>query len=139
MADVGPTGEDAGKGGKYLLLPPGSKEPVPTGYIPIRFETYNAYSFLRAIPATSSPEDVAKALDLVKKVRIYKLSEASNPPEQRYIGPAAPAGKESNWIYTGAGKPWLTLFRFTVPRKRCLKNRGSCRTSRTYPSTASGP
>jgi hypothetical protein len=59
------------------------------GYIPVRFETYNAYSFLRAIAANSSPEDVAKALDLVKKVRIYKLSEASNPPEQRSSNRAA--------------------------------------------------
>jgi len=27
-----------------------------------------------------------------------------------YFGPVAPAGKESNWIYTEPGKPWFALF-----------------------------
>jgi hypothetical protein len=83
MADVGPQGEDQGMGGKYLLLPPGYDQPVL--YIPVRFSTYNGYSILRAIPATTSPEDVAKALDLVKKTRVYSLAQAANPPPQRHI------------------------------------------------------
>jgi hypothetical protein len=33
IEDVGPAGVDKGKGGKYLILPPGYKEPVPEGYI----------------------------------------------------------------------------------------------------------
>lgn len=74
MADVGPEGEDKGKGGKYLILPPGYKDAVPQGYIPVRFNTYNGYSILRAIPVTTSEADVAKALDLVKKTRVYSLS-----------------------------------------------------------------
>ena len=32
LVDVGPAGEDAGKGGKYLFLPPGYNKPVPKGY-----------------------------------------------------------------------------------------------------------
>ena len=31
LEDVGPSGADAGKGGKYLLLPPGYSTPVPEG------------------------------------------------------------------------------------------------------------
>jgi hypothetical protein len=85
QADVGPAGEDQGKGGKYLLLPPGYTEAVPAGYIPVRFNTYNGYSILRAIPATTSDADVAKALDLVKKTRVYALAQAANPPPQRHI------------------------------------------------------
>lgn len=84
-ADVGPAGEDGGKGGKYLILPPGSPQTLPTGFIPVRFDTYNGYSFLRAIPATSSPDDVAKAIHLVKKTRVYSFARAADPPEQRYI------------------------------------------------------
>jgi hypothetical protein len=84
-ADVGPTGEDGGKGGKYLILPPGSPQTAPTGFIPIRFDTYNGYSVLRAIPATTSPGDVAKAIELVKRVRVYSLARAADPPEQRHI------------------------------------------------------
>lgn len=84
-ADVGPTGEDGGRGGRYLILPPGSPQTVPSGFIPVRFGTYNGYSFLRAIPATSSPGDVGKAIDLVKQTRVYSLACAADPPEQRHI------------------------------------------------------
>jgi hypothetical protein len=75
QADVGPTGEDQGKDGKYLLLPPGYKDSVPDGYFPVRFNTYNGYSILRAIPVTMSDADVAKALGLVKKTRMYLLAQ----------------------------------------------------------------
>ena len=32
LEDVGPAGLDKGKGGKYLILPPGYKNKAPTGY-----------------------------------------------------------------------------------------------------------
>ena len=95
MADVGPAGDDQGKGGKYLLLPPEYTEATPQGYFPVRFNTYNGYSLLRAIPTTSSNADVAKALDLVKKVRLYPLKESTNPPQSRHIDMA---GKPFNAI-----------------------------------------
>jgi hypothetical protein len=84
-ADVGPAGEDGGRGGKYLLIPPAYDKTVSADYILVRFSTFNGYSWLRAIPATTSPEDVAKALELVKKVRVYRLDQALNPPQQRFI------------------------------------------------------
>jgi hypothetical protein len=85
LMDVGPEGEDQGRGGKYLLLPPDFKGEVPANDIVIRSETYNGYALLRAIPASSSPADVSKAIEIVKKLRIYPLAMASNPPEQRHI------------------------------------------------------
>lgn len=85
LADVGPEGEDAGKGGKYLLLPPNFKDAVPEKYIPIRLETFNGYALLRAISNSSSEADVAKAIDLVKRLRLYPLAQAANPPVQRHI------------------------------------------------------
>src|SRR5262245_43732639 len=85
LADVGPQGEDLGKGGKYLLLPPDYKGDVPKGYIPLRSPTYNGYSCLRAIPKTRSAEDTAKAIALVKQLRLYPLAQAGNPPATHYI------------------------------------------------------
>jgi hypothetical protein len=85
LVDVGPKGEDQGKGGKYLLLPPDFKGALPAGYIPVRSATYNGYALFRAIPATSSDEDLAKAIGLVKKQRLYPLAKAANPPDQRFI------------------------------------------------------
>jgi len=83
--DVGPAGEDQGKGGKYLLLPPGHKGEIPPGYIPVVMNTYNSYALFRAISETTSKEGVAKALALVKQIKAYPLANAANPPEQRYI------------------------------------------------------
>ena len=34
-----------------------------------------------------------------------------------YVGPKAPDGKESNWIYTPPGKNWYPWFRFYGPEK----------------------
>jgi hypothetical protein len=85
LADVGPEGEDHGKGAKYLLVPPGYTKKAPSGYIALPSETFNGYALLRAVPATSSDADVAKALALVKKLRVHPLAAAADPPEQRYI------------------------------------------------------
>jgi hypothetical protein len=85
QADVGPHGEDHGNGGKYLLRPPDYDHPVPAGYLPVRFTTYNGYAILRAIPATTADVDVAQALDLVKYTRMYALTQAAHPPPQRHI------------------------------------------------------
>jgi hypothetical protein len=85
MADIGPAGEDQGKGGKYLLLPPDFKgEPSP-GFLALRFSTYNGYALYRAIRAGSTDADVAASLALVKKLRVYPLSAQANPPEQRFF------------------------------------------------------
>ena len=84
LLDVSPRGKDQGRGGKYLLLPPGYKHIVPAGYIPVPSQTYNGYGLLRAIPNTP-PDDVAKAVALGKKLRLYPLAQAANPPEPRFI------------------------------------------------------
>jgi hypothetical protein len=85
VVEVGPTGDDEGKGGKYLIIPPDFQGEVPDGYLPVRSATYNGYAAFRAIPTTQSDEDVAKALALVKKLRLYPLAKAANPPEQKHI------------------------------------------------------
>ena len=52
IVDVGPSGEDEGRGGKYLFLPPGYSEPVPDGYLPVRMEGYAVAGGLRPVPAS---------------------------------------------------------------------------------------
>ncbi|HEY9229987.1 MAG TPA: DUF1254 domain-containing protein [Gemmatimonadaceae bacterium] len=91
VGDIGPEGEDEGKGGKYLLLPPDFREDAHAGYISLRFATYNGYAVFRAIPKTRSDEDTNKALDLVKQLRLYPHTAESNPPEQRFIDAAGKA------------------------------------------------
>ncbi len=85
LAEMGPEGDDQGNGGRYLLIPPDFKGEVPKGHYPVRSPTYNGYGLFRAIPATSSEEDVAKAVTLSRKVRVYPLARAAEPPATRVI------------------------------------------------------
>jgi hypothetical protein len=85
IEDVGPAGVDKGKGGKYLILPPGHKEQVPEGYIPMQSETYQSYALLRSNLKSTSEADVAKAVAYGKRVRVYPLSQAAHPADTQFI------------------------------------------------------
>lgn len=38
IVDVGRSGKDEGRGGKYLFLPPGYTDHIPEGYLPVKSE-----------------------------------------------------------------------------------------------------
>jgi hypothetical protein len=83
VVDVGLTGPDKGKGGKYLLLPPGYKGEVPDGYFVARSRTFGNLLFFRTFLKDGDP---APGVDSVKKnLRVYPLSEAANPPEMKFV------------------------------------------------------
>src|SRR5262249_11204599 len=85
LADVGPAGEDQGKGGKYLLLGPDFKGEPPPGYFALHSATYNGYAAFRAIPKTRSDEDIHKTLALVRQLRLYPFSQSGTSTAPRYI------------------------------------------------------
>jgi hypothetical protein len=85
LEDVGPAGVDKGKGGNYVVLPPGYKDKVPTGYIPLPSDTYEGYAHLRSIPKSSSEGDVANAVAYGKRVKLYPLSQAAKPPATTFV------------------------------------------------------
>jgi hypothetical protein len=96
MADIGPKGEDQGKGGKYLLLPPDFKGEPPPGFFTVRYLTYNGYALYRAIRAGSTEADVAASLAMVKKLRVYRARSAGGRHQagnclQRYLLPCRDA------------------------------------------------
>jgi hypothetical protein len=70
IEDVGPAGVDKGKGGKYLILPPGYKEHVPSGYIPMPSPTYQSYALLRSNLKSSSDADIANAVAYGKRIKV---------------------------------------------------------------------
>jgi hypothetical protein len=80
LEDAGPSGADAGKGGKYLLLPPGYSEPVPEGYVILRPATFGSYALLRSNLKSHSDADVAKSVAYSKNIKVYPLSQAAAPP-----------------------------------------------------------
>ena len=74
--DIGPTGQDKGKGGKYLMLPPGYKGDVPDGYFVFQSPTYNLFSFVRANAAVVGTGE--KAMEFFRKnCRVYPLKDES--------------------------------------------------------------
>jgi hypothetical protein len=78
--DVGPAGVDKGAGGKYLVLPPGYTGKAPKGYIVLPSSTYQGYALLRSILKSGSDADIANAVTYGKRIRVYPLAEAANPP-----------------------------------------------------------
>ncbi|WP_244669886.1 DUF1254 domain-containing protein [Kaistia sp. 32K] len=85
IADVGPAGLDQGKGGRFLFTPPGYSEPIPDGYIHVASPNYRIALAFRSVPAAG--KSVADAYAYAKRLRVYFLSEAANPPRQRFIDP----------------------------------------------------
>jgi hypothetical protein len=85
IADVGPSGLDKGKGGKLLFTPPGYSGEVPAGYIHVPSPNYRIALAFRSVRAPG--KSAADAYQYARKLRMYYLSEASNPPQQRFIDP----------------------------------------------------
>ncbi len=88
LEDVGPAGADEGKGGKYLILPPGYQDKVLDGYIALPSDTYAGYALLRSNLQSGSEADVAKAVAYGKRVKVYPLAQAADPPATTFIDAA---------------------------------------------------
>jgi hypothetical protein len=80
LEDAGLLGVDKGKGGKFLVLPPGYKEKVPDGYFALQSDTFGGYVLFRANLASHSDADVQKSVAYGKRMKVYPLAQASNPP-----------------------------------------------------------
>lgn len=85
IADVGPAGVDQGKGGKLLFTPPGYAEAIPEGYIQVASPNYRIAFAFRSVPAAG--KSTTDAYAYAKRLRMYYLSEANNPPEQKFVDP----------------------------------------------------
>ena len=87
ISDMGAAGPDKGKGGKYLVLPPGYKGDVPDGYYVLKSRTYCVWNFMRGYVrgSVNNPADVKKAADNVKNnLKVYPLAKKANPPKMEF-------------------------------------------------------
>ncbi len=104
VTDIGVVGPDKGKGGKYLLLPPGYKGEVPEGYLVVRVPTYESILVWRNFAVNG---DMTPAIESLKKLtRIYPLSKAANPPANTF---ANVSGKAFNTVAPADNKVWEYL------------------------------
>ena len=86
IEDIGPGGVDKGKGGKYLILPPGfDQKKVPSGYIPMPSDTYQGYALIRSVLESGSDADIAKAVAYGKRLKLYPLTQADSPSATRFV------------------------------------------------------
>lgn len=105
VIDMGAPGPDAGKGGKYLILPPdykgdlegpiGGKAATINGesYFVVQSPSYVNWLILRGFLVDGKP-DAATAM-FKQGLKVYPLVKASNPPKMEFI--------------SGSGRSWNTI------------------------------
>jgi hypothetical protein len=104
VADVGITGADRGRGGKYLLLPPGYKGKTPKGYHVVRPSTYGNWLAFRAFLVKGSTKPGVESVK--KHLKIYRLAEAAKPPAMKFVNAS---GIPSNFVAPGDYSFWNLL------------------------------
>jgi hypothetical protein len=103
LADVGPTGEDAGKGGRYLFLPPDHQGEPPDGFIVVGSPTRYVHIALR--PITIGSGTLEDAVAYSQQLKAYPLEAAGGPPANgtsmpiRWPGSPCPASTCASWSY----------------------------------------
>ena len=93
MGDIGPAGPDKGKGGKYLVLPPGYEGDIPDGYFVVHSPSNSVWVFMRF--------SIANGLDAAVKtakngLQVYPLSKKENPPKMEFF---SGSGKSFNTVH----------------------------------------
>jgi hypothetical protein len=82
LVDVGPLGPDKGKGGKFLVLPPGYTGNVPEGYFVSRSPTYSVAFAVRGFQVEGKTD---QAVALMRQIKIYPLAKAPAPPPMQFM------------------------------------------------------
>jgi len=104
VADIGVTGADKGKGGKYLLLPPGYTGQVPEGYVVLRPPTNGNWLAFRSFLVNGSPDPGVESVK--KNLKLYELAVAANPPATKFVNLS---GIPSNFVAPGDYSFWSLL------------------------------
>ena len=79
--DVGLPGPDGGKGGKFLVLPPGYARDIPDGYFVYRSSTNNLFVFLRTF--YQDPKDLSPAVILMRVILLPEAARSASVPPAR--------------------------------------------------------
>lgn len=82
--DAGDVGPDKGEGGKFLMVARDYDGKIPEGYFEVRSMHSDLLNYVgRSFPGTEG--SVEAAVDHAKNFRLYPLSEAEAPPEQKFV------------------------------------------------------
>jgi hypothetical protein len=89
VIDMGAPGPDRGKGGKYLIVPPGYKGTMPKDkkdggeYFVAQSTSYVNWIALRGFLKDGKPDAATKMFK--EGLRVYPLSKAANPPKMKFV------------------------------------------------------
>ena len=82
IADIGPFGEDKGKGGKYLILPPEYEGEMRDDELFIKSPTNKVFVFMR----TSVANGIESAVKMVEdNLKVYPLAEQDNAKKMELV------------------------------------------------------
>ena len=82
VGNMGVTGPDKGKGGKYLVLPPGYQGEIPDGYFLLKPKTNKNFLFLRG----SIKDGLEAAVENFKSgLKVYPLKDKDNPAPTEFV------------------------------------------------------
>jgi len=83
IADVGPNGDDQGKGAKYLFLPLGYEDEVPQGYRVYRPATFGVHFAFRPVAKSGGTSEDQSAY--ARTLKVFPLSQAANPSRTTFL------------------------------------------------------
>jgi hypothetical protein len=93
VGNMGVTGPDKGKGGKYLVVPAGYTGEIPEGYFLLEPSTNNNFLFLRG----SIKDGLKPAVEnITSGLRIYPLKDAAEPAKTEFVNMS---GKAFNTVF----------------------------------------
>ncbi len=114
--DIGLTGPDKGRGGNYVLLPPGYKGEIPKGYFALRPGSFSVWVAWRSFLVDGDPKPGVEAIKKTMKI---------------FTGSVSPQGRRSpSWICPASRSTWSR--RLIFASGRCFIT--SCSRSRQTPS-----
>lgn len=94
VSDVGLTGPDRGKGGKYLFIGPDYEGDIPEDYFVVKSTTYRHWLLMRVFVKDGDLK--ASTKELKEGFRCYPLALANKPPKQKIYNLS---GKQFNTIH----------------------------------------
>jgi hypothetical protein len=94
VIDFGNVGPDQGKGGKFLMLPPGYKGNIPDGYIVAHCPTFNNLICCRGFVVDGSPKPAAESIR--ENFKVYPLGNEAGTSGMKIINAS---GKEISTIH----------------------------------------
>lgn len=102
--DIGIAGEDKGKGGKYVIVPPDFKGNLPEGHYVIRTGSFSAWVAWRTFLADGDPKP---GVEVVKKtMKIYPVGEGDKAPPLTFVNMS---GKPFNMVAPADERVWELL------------------------------